>query len=115
MRERIKKGNRGTYKGEKEVHLSTQGVKTFQAAFTFHGESWKKITSGKYVAIEPDWAEKRIYFVEEDQDEGYKLSGDKSVRTLALTIHNKEKWDQLKGDYNLLKDSATGDYYIDLI
>ena len=116
MRERIKKGTRGHYSnGEKEVHLSIQGKQIVQVAIRFADQSWKKVSNTGFVAIETDWDEKRLYFVPDSKSEGFKLSGEKSVRTISFTTHEKPKWERYIGDYNLLKDSMSGDYYIDLI
>lgn len=115
MRQRIKKGVRGHYSnGEKEVHLSVQGKQIVQVAIRFANQSWIKVSNTGYVALDIDWEMMQLFFVPESKDNGYKLSGQKSVRTVTFTTHDVDKWRAFVGDYVLLKDQKSGDYYIDL-
>lgn len=94
--------------------LKASGEQRHVATFRFYGESEKKVTGTGYAAIDIDQDEKRVYFVETDATEGWKLIGDKNVRTLSLTIIDVDEWSKYEGEYSLLKDSGSGDYYIDL-
>lgn len=115
MRQRIEKGVRGHYSyGDKEVRLSIQGKQIVQVAIRFANQSWEKVSNTDFVALDIDWDMKQLFFVPANKDDGYKLSGEKTVRTAAFTVHDAEAWRPFIGDYVLLKDQASGDYYIDL-
>lgn len=122
MRQGLRKSKPRTTVTEKEVKLklrkaglSADGEQRWQAVFSFYDGAEKKISSTGYAAVDTDWDENRIYFVETDEKEGWKLIGSKAVRELALTIYEYGTWKCLESEYNLLKDTATGDYYIDVI
>lgn len=122
MRVRIQRGTDGG-KGsvEKEVRLSViraglnaDGTQRHSTSIRFGNESWKKASDTDYVAVEIDRDEKRLYFVTGNKANGFKLVGSKTVRTVTFSIHDVQEWNIYKGEYNLLKDVDSGDYYIDL-
>ena len=115
MREQIVKGTRGRYSNdEKEVLLSLQGKQIVQVAIRFANQSWLKVSNSGYVGFEIDREMKQLFFVSADKDTGYKLTGEVSTRTAKFTTHNAEEWKPFIGNYVLLKDQISGDYYIDL-
>ncbi len=122
MRSPITKGIGGG-KGTtgKEVRLSVigaglnaDGTHRYATSIRFANEAWKKASDTEYVALEIDRDEKRLYFIAGNKTNGFKLVGDKTVRTVTFSIHDEHEWDIYKGEYNLLKDVDSGDYYIDL-
>lgn len=117
--DRNKKVGRSTI--EKEVLLSVnhagltaKGIQRFSLAIRFAGDSWKKASGTEYVLPEIDWDINRLYFTTSNKNQGYKLTGDKSVRVITVTIYEPEKWKKFTGEYDLLKEIESGDYYIDL-
>ena len=56
-----------------------------------------------------------MYFIETEINEGWRLTGEKNVKELSLTIYDHDIWEPYNGEYVLLKDKASGDYYIDLV
>ena len=122
MRESISKGiggPRGT--AEKEVRLSiikaglsVDGTQRYATSIRFANESWKKASNTEYVSVEIDRDEKRLYFSTGDKVNGFKLVGNKTVRTISFTAHDSQEWKLYEDEYNLLKDVNSGDYYIDL-
>lgn len=122
MRQNLRKSKQRVVAGDKETKLkgrkaglTADGEQRWQAVFSFYEGSERKITSTGYAAVDVDWEENRVYFVETDEKEGWKLVGDKSVKELALTVYDSEIWKACEGDYNLLKDNSSGDYYIDVV
>lgn len=111
-----------TIAAKKDVRLSTRsnglgadGTQRWAVVFAFYNESEKKVTSTSYIAFDTDFDANRVYFVGSDEKEGWKLIGDKSVREISPTIRDRDEWDRFAGEYNLLKDTASNDYYIDLV
>lgn len=122
MRQSLRKCKTRITVAEKEVRLklrkaglSVDGEQRWLAVFSFYDGAEKKISTTGYAAVDTDWDENRIYFVETNEKEGWKLIGSKAVKELALTIYDNEIWKCFEGGYNLLKDTATGDYYIDVV
>lgn len=121
-RERITKGAVGSRGNiEKEIRLSViksgygaGNTQRWSVSIRFAEESWKKASTTDFVSVEIDRDEQRLYFVTSNKNEGYKLTGNKSVRTVSITIHDEIGWRKYEGEYNLLKDVNSGDYYIDL-
>ena len=123
MRERISKGaTGGNNTGRKEVRLkinksglNAKGEQRFTMAARFADESYKKVSSNGYAAVEIDRELNRIYFVQADPDEGFKFTGAKSDKnkSITFTIQNIDEWKEVEGCYFLLKDVAEGFYYID--
>ena len=83
--------------------------------FGFYNGAERKIGSTNFAAVDVDFEESRIYFVETDEKEGWKFTGSKNVRELSLTVYDADVWRVYEGEYNLLKDRTSGDYYIDLV
>ena len=122
MRERLRKSHQRVVIAEKDVRLTVRkagltadGEQRWQMIFGFYNGAEKKISSTNYAAIDIDLEESRVYFVETDGKEGWKFTGSKNVRELSLTIYDSDVWMAYEGEYNLLKDNASGDYYIDLV
>ena len=92
--------------------LNATGNQRHVVAIGFHYDSHKKASSTNRVVPEIDWEASRLFFVSNEQ--GFKLSGDKGVKTISFTVDDVEKWRAYIGDYDLLKDFESGDYYIDL-
>ena len=120
MREKLRKtrsrsnpGKDVTLKVERSG-LTANGAQRYVVTFRFYNSSEKKITNTGYAAADIDREVRRVYFVEADASEGWKMIGDRNVRTLSFTVTDKEEWAAYEGEYNLLKDSSTGEYYIDL-
>ena len=115
-------GERGVTTAKRDVRIKVNKSGTdddggirYAIKFYFYDEAYKKVTTGEYVAVYPYEEEKRIYFTSADKTDGYKLSGKtKNSKVLSVTCHDKEKWDKIAGDYNLLKDRENNVYYIDL-
>lgn len=122
MRECLRKSKQRVVVAEKEVRLTVRragvnvdGEQRWQMIFGFYNGAEKKISSTNFAAVDVDFEENRIYFVETDDKEGWKLAGSKNVRELSLTIYDADVWRGYEGEYNLLKDRVSGDYYIDLV
>lgn len=122
MRVSLRKSKQRVIAAEKEVRLtvrkaglSADGEQRWQMIFGFYNGAEKKIGSTNYAAVDVDLEERRVYFVETDGKEGWKFTGSKNVKELSLTIYDKEVWEVFEGEYNLLKDNASGDYFIDLV
>lgn len=123
MREKLRKtrsranpGKDVAFKVEKRG-LKPNGTQRWSVTFRFYNESEKKIGNTGYAALDIDHEERRVYFVESDATEGWKLTGQGNVRTLSFSFEATEtadEWASHEGEYNLLKDSSSGDYYIDL-
>lgn len=123
MREKMRKtrsrsnpGKDVAFKVEKSG-LKSDGAQRFAGTFRFYNESEKKVTNTGYAAFDIDREERRVYFVESDATDGWKLVGNRKVRALSFTLESTEsayEWTAHEGEYNLLKDSVSGDYYIDL-
>lgn len=122
-REKIEGGKRasGRRNIEKEISLSVRkngygvgGAQRWALSIRFAQESWKKASTTDFVSVEIDRDEQRLYFVTSNKNEGYKLTGNKNVREIKPTIYDEIGWRKYGGDYNLLKDVKSGDYYIDL-
>lgn len=111
MRECLRKSKQRVVVAEKEVRLTVRGRRV---VFGFYNKAEKKISSTNFVAVDVDFEESRVYFVETDETEGWKLTAG-NVRELSLTVHDADVWKGYEGHYNLLKDRASGDYYIDLV
>ena len=122
MRKRMRKRRARGGITNKDVRLklrkagtSAEGQQNWQLVFTFFDNAHLKITATGYAAIDVDWDESRVFFVEEEASEGWKLRDGKSVSDLPLTVENQDEWRLYEGEYVLLKDKASGDYYIDLV
>lgn len=122
MRESLRKSKQRVVAAEKEVRLTVRragltagGNQRWQMIFGFYNGAERKISSTNYAAVDVDLEERRVYFVETDGREGWKLTGSKNVKELSLTVYDSDVWKVYEGEYNLLKDSASGDYYIDLV
>lgn len=123
MRERIKKGAAGRNNiGRKEVlikinksGLTARGEQRYALAARFADESYKKVSSNGYAAVEIDRELRRIYFVPAEPDEGFKFVGTKTEHNKSLTfsIRSRDDWEETEGNYYLLKDPKEGTYYID--
>lgn len=122
MRRRITKGSIGRSAVGKEVSvkvikagLSVDGTQRWNASIRFLGDSYKKASSGDYVAIEVDDEQKRLYFVTADEKEGFKLSTSSvNCKTVSFTVNDVTEWEQRIGEYDLKKDISDGSYYIDI-
>lgn len=115
-RSRINLGKDVTFKVEKSG-LKSDGTQRWAGTFRFYNGSEKKISDSGYAAIDIDQEERRVYFVESDATEGWKLVGLGNVRSLSFTFESAapaHEWVSYEGEYNLLKDTQSGDYYIDL-
>ena len=99
----------------RKAGLSADGEQRWQLVFSLYDNANAKITATGYAAVDIDWDESRVYFVETEANEGWKLIDGKSVSELLLTIYDYDAWKPYKGEYVLLKDKASGDYYIDLV
>ena len=122
MRESLRKSKQRVIAAEKEVRLTVRkagltadGNQRWQMIFGFYNGAERKISSTNYAAVDVDLEERRVYFVETDGREGWKLTGSKNVKELSLTVYDRDVWEVYEGEYNLLKDSVSGDYYIDLV
>ena len=122
MRVSLRKSKQRVVAAEKEVRLTVRkagltadGEQRWQMIFGFYDGAKKKISSTNYAAVDVDLEERRVYFVETDGKEGWKFTGSKNVKELSLTIYDSDVWKVFEGEYNLLKDNASGDYYIDLV
>lgn len=122
MRESLRKSKQRVVASEKEVRLTVRkagltadGEQRWQMIFGFYNGAERKISSTNYAAVDVDLEERRVYFVETDGREGWKLIGSKNVKELSLTVYDSDVWKAYEGEYNLLKDNASGDYYIDLV
>ena len=122
MRESLRKSKQRVIAAEKEVRLTVRkagltadGNQRWQMIFGFYNGAERKISSTNYAAVDVDLEERRVYFVETDGREGWKLTGSKNVKELSLTVYDSDVWKVYEGEYNLLKDNASGDYYIDLV
>ena len=122
MRVSLRKSKQRVVAAEKEVRrtvrkagLTADGEQRWQMIFGFYDGAEKKISSTNYAAVDVDLEERRVYFVETDGKEGWKFTGSKNVKELSLTIYDSDVWKVFEGEYNLLKDNASGDYYIDLV
>ena len=122
MRESLRKSKQRVVAAEKEVRLTVRKAglaansgRRWQMVFGFYNGAERKISSTNYAAVDVDLEERRVYFVETDGREGWKLTGSKNVKELSLTIYDSDVWKVYEGEYNLFKDSASGDYYIDLV
>lgn len=121
MRKRISKGTTGRNNtGRKEVRLgvnragrTADGSQRYSLVIRFTEDAWKKATDTEYVAVDNDEDLKRLYFVSGNSDEGFKLTGPGKVKSISFAIQDKTEWEKAKGCYFLLKDSESGDYYID--
>lgn len=122
MREPLRKSKQRVTSAEKEVRLTVRragltadGGQRWSMIFGFYNGAEKKIGSTNFAAVDIDFEENRVYFVETDEKEGWKLTGSKNVRELSLTVYDDDVWRAYEGEYNLLKDRTSGDYYIDLV
>ena len=122
MRVSLRKSKQRVIAAEKEVRLTVRkagltadGEQRWQMIFGFYDGAEKKISSTNYAAVDVDLEERRVYFVETDGKEGWKFTGSKNVKELSLTVYDSDVWKVFEGEYNLLKDNASGDYYIDLV
>lgn len=122
MRVSLRKSKQRVVAAEKEVRLTVRkagltadGEQRWQMIFGFYDGAEKKISSTNYAAVDVDLEERRVYFVETDGKEGWKFTGSKNVKELSLTIYDSDVWKVFEGEYNLLKDNSSGDYYIDLV
>ena len=95
--------------------LTADGEQRWQLVFSFYDNANMKITATGYAAVDVDWEESRAFFVETESNEGWKLQDGKSVSELSLTVYNHDVWRSYEGEYVLLKDKVSGDYYIDLV
>ena len=122
MRESLRKSKQRVASAEKEVRLKVRragltadGEQRWSMIFGFYNGAERKIGSTNFAAVDVDFEESRIYFVETDEKEGWKFTGSKNVRELSLTVYDADVWRVYEGEYNLLKDRTSGDYYIDLV
>lgn len=122
MRESLRKSKQRVTSAEKEVRLKVRraglaadGAQRWSMIFGFYNGAERKIGSTNFAAVDVDFEESRIYFVETDEKEGWKFTGSKNVRELSLTVYDADVWRAYEGEYNLLKDRTSGDYYIDLV
>lgn len=99
----------------RKAGLSAEGEQRWQLVFGLYDSANVKITATGYAAIDVDWEESRVYFVEADAMEGWKLVDGKSVSEFSLTVYDYKAWRPYEGEYVLLKDKASNDYYIDLV
>ena len=99
----------------RKAGLSADGEQRWQLVFSLYDNANAKISATGYAAVDIDWEESRVYFVETESNEGWKLIDGKSVSELSLTIYDYNAWKPYEGEYVLLKDKASGDYYIDLV
>lgn len=91
--------------------------KGYAIAARFTPDSVSKVSKTGYVAVEIDREEKRLYFVPENKEEGYKLtaSSSGSAKTvITFNVDDIKEWQRYVGEYNLCKDVSSNDYYIDL-
>lgn len=122
MRECLRKSKQRVIVAEKEVKLkirkaglAADGEQRWQMIFSFYNGAERKVSSTNHAAIDVDLEESRVYFVETNDKEGWKFTGSKNVRELSLTIYDSDVWKAYEGEYNLLKDVSSSDYYIDLV
>ena len=123
MRERInKKKTGGNNAGRREVRIKINksgllatGKQRYALAVRFADGSYKKVTNNGYIAVEIDRDLHRIYFVQAEPDEGFKLTGTKNENNKSITfsIYSRNEWEETEGCYFLLKDHEEGLYYID--
>ncbi len=127
MRKRITKQSSGRRITDnmKEVSLSVNkaglnndGSQRWAVSIRFANESYKKVSSTGYVVPEIDDEMGRMYFVESNEQEGFKLSnhsnGSDSVnKHFTFTIYDKEEWDGKANNYSLLRDVNEQLYYIE--
>lgn len=99
----------------RKAGLFAEGNQRWQLVFSLYDGANMKITATGYAAIDVDWEESRVYFVETEANEGWKLIDGKSVSELSLTVYDHDTWRPYEGEYVLLKDKASNDYYIDLV
>lgn len=99
----------------RKAGLSADGEQRWQLVFSLYDNANAKISATGYAAVDIDWEESRVYFVETESNEGWKLIDGKSVSELSLTIYDYDAWKPYEGEYVLLKDKVSGDYYIDLV
>lgn len=99
----------------RKAGLSTDGSQRWQLVFSLYDNANMKITATGYAAVDVDWDEARVYFVETEANEGWKLIDGKSVSEFSLTVYDHDTWKPYEGEYVLLKDKASNDYYIDLV
>ena len=99
----------------RKAGLSADGNLRWQLVFGLYDGANMKITATGYAAVDVDWDESRVYFVEAEANEGWKLVDGKSVSELSLTVYDHDTWEPYEGEYVLLKDKASNDYYIDLV
>lgn len=124
MRRRITKNGTGrSTNGRKEVAvsicksgLSADGRQRYVLSIRFADGAYKKASGSGYVAVEIDDELGRMYFVESNRAEGFKLvkTNDKtSVQYFSFTIKNREEWEGACGEYDLLFDTNERIYYIE--
>lgn len=122
MRECLRKSKQRGNNANKDVKLKVRkgglkadGEQRWQLVFSLYDDAKIKVSTTGYAAVDVDWEESRVYFVETEINEGWRLTGEKNVKELSLTIYNHDIWEPYNGEYVLLKDKASGDYYIDLV
>ena len=122
MRESLRKNKQRGNAANKDVKLKVRkagltanSVQRWQLIFGLYDGANIKITTTGYAAIDVDWEESRVYFIETNENDGWKLVDGKSVSELSLTIYDHDTWSHYEGQYTLLKDKTSGDYYIDLV
>ena len=92
------------------------GEPRYVVAIRFTNESYKKASSTGFVIPEVDFEEGKLYFTSGTEKEGYKLvaSGKGSTfKSITFSIDDLNVWHPFIGDYDLLKDNESQDYYID--
>lgn len=122
MRESLRKSKSHGNNVNKDVKLklrraglSADGVQRWQLVCSLYDNANAKISSTGYAAIDVDWEESRVYFVETEVNDGWKLINGKTVSELSLTIYDYDIWKPYEGEYILLKDKSSGDYYVDIV
>ena len=110
--------------GNKEVsvrihkgHLLQTGKQAYRCLVTFYNEAYKKVSDNDFVAVEIDRELNRLYFVASNNNDGFKLiSGENHKefsKSISFTIYEKAEWNDVVGEYYLLKEKNCPDYFID--
>lgn len=98
---------------EGDVYIRINGKGRLSGNISFRFESWEKITKGEYIQFAVSG--NRMYFVESNVKDGYKLSPEgKNQKVVRTTDETTMGWIlKNKGDYLLLYDTAEELYYIE--
>lgn len=115
MRETIrkeKKGSRSDHDVRVDVGLGYRPILEFR----FYNGSDEKLSTTGYLAIDGDWENARAYFIPVDKGEGWKLQKRPNYKVFTIARYgiDYEKWWRYRGEYDLIEDTRTGEYYIQL-